>query len=214
MIKFAMIVMLPAMILAKDDYKQSDYYKNLSDKNKIMYAIDEQDVKNVKKLIKKVSQPILDSLLFYSIPDGILKIVKLLVESGANVNSMDQGGYTPLYQVFDSLVEGMCMCYVDGMPLLPEYFDESIVIAQYLVDAGADLSCRYVVSGYFEDEYGRSLIGLTEPATLLKIVTSINSYLSLQLKNNNFENDREKKFDQIFLKYMSKLEKVLTKSKK
>ena len=91
------------------------------------------------------------------------------------------------------------MCSADGMPGFPEYFDETIAIAQYLVDAGADRTRRYVLQDISGNELSYLLVGLQEPATLVEIIQGLKNYMSFRLENNKFENEKEQIFMQDFI---------------
>ncbi len=139
--------------------------------------------------------------LHCAIRDGQVSTVKMLVEAGADVNAQNDFGCTPLFNVFASLQESIVMTYIDGMQdAVPEnYYQEYILMAEYLVQSGADLTITY---NYAEIE---GMEGLNQ--TLPEIITcgKIALFNKIQLSDN----DREKDCARKIISYLDKLQAVL-----
>lgn len=226
-----MLLVLPCMIMAGENYTQSLYYKELSDVKKLNYAIEECDIENIRYLLTKVDVNSKDNrgctILQNAIVDGKLEVIQLLVESGADVNALDNEGFTALDSILLNLTEGIGMCYADGMEFMIEqgYFEEYILIAQYLVEMGTDLTLKHHVLNDLEgldlnnvpsefmnalsDHEKEAFIIISRPMNLLEIVTySKNEYVYFMNSNTNID-DRGKEALQSLLNYLNKFQNVL-----
>lgn len=184
----------PYIMFGQKDYKKGSYYQNLTDLKKLNYAIDESDIPTITTLLTKVdinSQDTSGSTpLHNAIADGNLKIIQLLVNSGANINAKDKKGYTPLYEVFNSLIESIVMIYCDSIEtdqsilqdIIDGYALKYITIAQYLVASGADTTLQYNT-----DDNWYEIIPQNKYLTLLDIITEVQSAFTEELTKNNYD---------------------------
>jgi hypothetical protein len=187
---------------ADDDYEKCKYLVDACDIDKLACLLPQIDINRKDKYG--------NTLLHRAIPDGALLVVKLLIGHGADVNIKNNEGYTPLYQVCDFLAEGILMAYADNMEFCINqgYFDEHIAIADYLLNAGADLSCKYQINTQDWKYLPDDLAGVINPATLPEIVEGLLELLSKQ----SYEDVREQAALQSLVRYLIKFQQVLQKN--
>ena len=202
MISGLVLLSFTCAIAAQEDCKQSSYYQDLAKFDQLQCAIEELDTQTIKDLLKEVDVNSKDERgrtpLHNAIPDGKLEIVKLLVESGADVNAENSYGTTPLLEVYCSLIEGISMVYADDMEeaMPKDYFMEYIFIAQYLVDSGADTTRLYSFDGVFD-------------ATLVEIVTLGETAILHLLESHSDMPERAKSQCDEMIKYIDKFQAIL-----
>lgn len=184
----------PCIMFGQKDYKKDSYYQNLTDLEKLNYAIDESDIPTITTLLTKVDINSPDKSgstpLHNAIADGNLKIIQLLVNSGANINARDKKGHTPLYEVFNSLVESIDMICGDSIEtdestlqdITDKYAFKYMTIAQYLVDSGADTTLQYNTRHDWNE-----IIPQNKYLTLLDIITAVQSAFTEELTKNNYD---------------------------
>ena len=206
-----MLLSSSCMMLAEKDYKNDSYYQNLNDLNKLMYAIEELDISTIKTLLTIVDVNTPDDTgrtpLYNAIADGDLQVIKLLVTSGADINIRDYDGFTPLYEVFNSLVESIGMLCVDqmGSSLIENCALNYISIAQFLIDSGANTTLEYNT----EEIFNQCCVCDTTHTTLLNIIIKIQSIFSNELTFNKNINKNEKMAAKALIKHLNTFKNIL-----
>ncbi|MDP3787743.1 MAG: ankyrin repeat domain-containing protein [Candidatus Chromulinivorax sp.] len=178
---------------------------NFDDERDLLSVIDSQDELMIKDVLQTVD--VNDTYykgntpLHYAIGDGQVSIVKILVEAGADVNAQNDYGCTPLFEVFASLLESILMIYIDGMQdAVPEdYYQEYILMAEYLVQSGADLTITYNYDGI----EGIRDLHQTLPETIICAKTALCDKIQVS------DSDNEKDCARKIISYLDKLQAVL-----
>lgn len=177
-----------------------------NDVHDLLGAIDAQDELLIKEILQTVdvnyNYKYGNTPLHYAIADGQVSVLKVLVEAGADVNAQNDSGYTPLFEVFQSLFESIGMIYADGMQnAVPEdYYQEYILMAQYLMQSGADITIAY--------NYHEIKMVQCSNQTLSEIIASVINEFSdpMQL---SYMSDDEKDCARKVISYLDKLQAVL-----
>ena len=108
----------------KDNEESSKFLEPYKNKTPLMYAVEEGDLAKVKDLIPKSEIDAVNvygkTALLTAINHRELKIAKVLIKAGANVNLADNGGVSPL----TSMV----------------YHLDNLKMVKFLIRAGADLN--------------------------------------------------------------------------
>lgn len=197
------------MMFTQKDYKNDSYYQNLSDLDKLNYAIEEFDIPTIKKLLEHIDVNSLDDTghtpLYNAIADGDLQIIKLLVASGADINIRDDDGLTPLYEVCSSLIQSIRMLCADqmGSELIENCALSYISIAQFLIDSGANTTLIY---------NNHSRASNNTDKTLVSMITETEFIFHNELTHNKNINENEKIAIKALLKHLDTLKKMLQNS--
>jgi hypothetical protein len=194
---FAALFAVSIIVVAQD---------NSYDAHDLLGAIDNQDELLIKEMLQtgdvNYKYKYCNTPLHYAIGDGQVSILKVLVKAGADVNAQNDFGYTPLFEVFQSLFESIGMVYADGMQnaVSEDYYQEYILMAQYLVQSGADIT---IVYNYDEIE----LVQCSNQ-TLSEIIASVITELSDRIELSDVRDD-EKDCARKVISYLEKLQAVL-----
>jgi ankyrin repeat protein len=201
-------------MFTQKDYKNDSYYQNLSDLDKLNYAIEEFDIPTIKNLLEHIDVNSLDDTghtpLYNAIADGNLQVIKLLVASGADINIRDDNGLTPLYEVCSSLIESIGMLCADqmGSELIENCALSYISIAQFLIDSGANTTLKYNT----QEILNHSSSSDNTDKTLVSMITETEFIFHNELTHNKNINENEKIAIKAVLKHLDTLKKMLQNS--